>query len=75
MFPSVLRFSEGCEGAGSFGKQTGNCLFSARSFVVRRFRKIAKSDFCFVMYVRPSVPPSVWNNSAPTGRIFMKFRI
>jgi len=27
------------------------------------------------MSVRPSVRPSTWNNSAPTGRIFMKFDI
>ena len=38
--------------------------------VVRCIRKIAKSDlFSFVMSIRPSA----WNNSAPTGRIFMKF--
>jgi hypothetical protein len=34
------------------------------------FRRITKSD-----YVCPSVRPFVWNNSAPTGRILMKFDI
>ena len=29
----------------------------------------------FVMSVCPCVCPSVWNHSAPTGRIFMKFDI
>jgi hypothetical protein len=29
----------------------------------------------FVMSVCPSVHPSAWNNSAPTGQIFMKFDI
>jgi hypothetical protein len=33
-------------------------------FIFRRVHKIAKSD-C----------PSAWDNSAPTGRIFMKFDI
>jgi hypothetical protein len=37
--------------------------------VFRRVRKIAKSDFCIVV----SVFLYVWNNSAVTGRIFMKF--
>jgi len=32
------------------------------------FRKIAKSDY----WLR-HVCPSAWNNSAPNGRIFMKF--
>jgi hypothetical protein len=31
--------------------------------------EIAKSDF-WLRHVRPSVRPSSWNNSAPTGRIF-----
>jgi hypothetical protein len=34
----------------------------------RRVRKIAKSTISFV-------PPSAWNNSAPTGQIFMKFDV
>ena len=29
----------------------------------------------FIMYVRPSVRKSAWNNMAPTGRIFRKFHI
>jgi hypothetical protein len=29
----------------------------------------------FVKSLFPSVRPSTWNNSAPTGRIFMKFDI
>jgi len=39
----------------------------------RRVRKIAKSDFtfmCVCLSVRTYV---VWNNSAPTGHIFIKF--
>jgi len=35
----------------------------------RRVRNVAA--ICFVM----SVLPSTWNNSVPTGRIFMKFGI
>jgi hypothetical protein len=48
--------------------------------VIRRVRKIAKSDyhFChacpsFCLSVCLPVCPSAWNNSAPTGRISMKF--
>ena len=37
--------------------------------------KIAKTTFSFVMSVRPSSRLSAWNNSASTGRIFMKFDI
>jgi hypothetical protein len=38
--------------------------------IVRRVRKIAKSDY----YLR-HISPSAGNNSAVTGRIFMKFYI
>ena len=34
--------------------------------------KVRKVTICFVMSVCPSVRPSVWNNSALTGRLFMK---
>jgi hypothetical protein len=37
----------------------------------RRVGRIATSEISFVMSVRPPA----WNNSAPTGRIFMKFDI
>jgi len=37
--------------------------------------KLRKVTICFVLSVRPSVCPSAWSNSAPTGRIFMKFDI
>jgi hypothetical protein len=38
--------------------------------ILRRVREIAKSDNSFI-----SVRPPAWNNSAPTGRIFMRFDI
>ena len=38
------------------------------------FETLRKALISFVMFVRPSGRPlSVWNNSASTGRIFMKF--
>ena len=40
----------------------------------RRFRKIVKSDNEH-RHVHPSVPLPAWNNSAPTGQIFMKFTV
>jgi hypothetical protein len=39
------------------------------------FAKLRKATLNFVMSVRPAVRLSAWNNSAPTGRILMKFRI
>ena len=39
------------------------------------FAKFRKATISFVMSVRPSVILSTWINSAPTGRILMKFDI
>jgi hypothetical protein len=43
-------------------------------FIFRRTRKIAKGDQQ-LRHVRPSVCLSASKNSAPTGRIFMKFHV
>jgi hypothetical protein len=49
------------------------CVCVCVSF--RRVRKIAKSDH-YLNHVCLSICPSIrWNNSTPTRRIFMKFRI
>jgi hypothetical protein len=37
------------------------------------FAKFRRATISFIKSVGPSVRPSAWNNSAPTGRIFMKF--
>ena len=42
--------------------------------LLRRVRKIAKSDYRF-RHVCPSVRSPAWKNSAPTGQVFMKFEI
>jgi len=39
------------------------------------FTKLRKVTISFVIPVYPSVRPSSWNNSVPTGRIFVKFGI
>jgi len=39
------------------------------------FEILRKSTITFVMSVRLSVLPSALNNSAPTGRILLKFRM
>ena len=39
------------------------------------FAKLQKATTGFVTSVCPSVRPFAWNNSAATGRIFMKFDI
>jgi hypothetical protein len=41
--------------------------------VLGAFSKSRKESISFSMSVRPSVRPSAWNNSAPTGQIFIKF--
>jgi len=43
--------------------------------ILGSFAKLRKATISFVIYVRLSVRPSAWNNSAPTGRIFTKFYI
>ena len=48
--------------------------YSVIASTLTRVRKIARSDY-YLRHVRPSVCPSAWNNSAPTGRIFIKFEI
>jgi hypothetical protein len=37
--------------------------------------KLLKATISFVMSVRPPARLSAWNNSTPTGRIFIKFYI
>ena len=44
--------------------------------ITRRYKilqKVRKATISFVMPVCPFVRPSAWNNSAPTGRILIKF--
>ena len=48
---------------------------ASSQYIFRRVHKTAKSDVNFVMSARPSVCPSAWNDSAPTGRILMKLDI
>ena len=45
--------------------------------LVMLVRKIARTTMSFVMSIclHPSVHLSAWNNSVPTGRVFMKFGI
>jgi hypothetical protein len=53
-----------------------NYFHAARSFrFLGDFAKLRGATIGFVMSVSPSVRPSAWNNSAPTGRIFMTFDI
>ena len=44
-----------------------------RRVLIRRLRKIAKSDYQ-LRHVCPSISLSAWNNSAATGRIFVYFQ-
>ena len=48
-------------------------LYSAckNVYIFRRVRKVAEKDCLLVCHVRPCG----WNNSAPTGWIFMKFDV
>ena len=55
------------------------CRLTMAGGFLGAFTKLRKATISFVMYVclpvRPSVRPSWWNRSAPTGRIFIKFDI
>ena len=51
------------------------CLGGKRGLFLGAFAKLRKTTVNFVLSVRPSVRPPAWNNSAPTGRIFMEFDI
>jgi hypothetical protein len=56
------------------GRSTVKSIFITKLTVFRRVHKIAKrllASSC--LSVCPSVGPSAWNNSAPTGQIFIKF--
>ena len=46
----------------------------SKLWLFRRVCKIAKSDYK-LRHICSSVLPSAWNNSAPIGRIFLKFDI
>jgi hypothetical protein len=52
----------------------GARVFVSPRPILRRFRKIAKTDYVLGSSC-PSVRPSAWKNSAPTVRILMKFDI
>jgi hypothetical protein len=51
----------------------------AEAQILGAFGKLRKATISFVISVRlslsPSVRPSAWKKSAPTGRIFMPFDI
>ena len=49
--------------------------YLAISRFLSAFAKLPKATVSFVISVRPSVRPSAWSNSPPTGRILMKFDI
>ena len=48
---------------------------AVQEFFLGAFAKLRKATISFVMSVRPSFCLYAWNNSAPTGRISVKFAI
>jgi hypothetical protein len=58
-----------------FAAKHVNTLCGQNVDFVGAFAKLRKGTISFVMSIRPFVCPSAWNNSAPAGRIFMKFGI
>ena len=68
-----------CVLLGSENKQLLFPYTALTSRLLGAFAKLRKATNSFVMSLRPSVLPSflpsVWNNSSPTGRIFMKIGI
>ena len=51
------------------------CLSILFADLLGAFAKLRQATITSVMYVRPSIYPSAWNNSTPTRRIVMKFNI
>jgi hypothetical protein len=51
------------------------CYLTKNRYFLGCFAELRKATFTFVMSVSASVRLSAWNNSVPTGPIFMKFGI
>jgi hypothetical protein len=47
--------------------------FVRQFYILRSFANLRSASVSIIMSVRPFARPPEWNNSAPTGRIFMKF--
>jgi hypothetical protein len=66
-----------CHVVSSLPDAFPGCLIQEKNVTIFwRVHKLTKSDYYFpyvCLSVHPSVRPSARNNSAPTGRIFMKF--
>jgi hypothetical protein len=62
------RESDGCAGGQFFGIQWKSNFYQN---VLRAFAKLQNAAVSFTM----SASPSAWKNSAPTGRIFIKFDV
>jgi hypothetical protein len=59
------------KGAVADARSQTDRRIDGRGLFLGAFAKLRKATVSHVMCVRPSA----WNNSAPTGRIFMKFDI
>jgi hypothetical protein len=57
-----------------YNRKSTNVFFQPKLFL-GACEKLRKATVSFVMSVRPSVRPSAWSNSTPTGQIFTKFDI
>jgi len=53
----------------------GSCCTGEQSLFIAAFTKLGKAAINFVMSVCRFISLSACNNSAPTGRIFMKFDV
>jgi hypothetical protein len=63
-----------CRGVIRLGRWFGLRFHdSISNHFLGKLAKLRKATISFVMSVCLSVRPSAWNNSVPTGRIFMKF--
>jgi hypothetical protein len=54
---------------------TASQMFSFLFYLLGAFAKLQKTAIDFFVSVLPSASPSAWNDSAPTGRILIKFDI
>jgi hypothetical protein len=62
-----------CKNGETYLRNTGTVHVICVSFI--GVKKLQKATISFIMTVCLSIQPSIWNNSAPTLEIFIKFYI
>jgi hypothetical protein len=66
-----MRETRSSQGVAAILKSSDHRYCTLHEFL-GAFAKSRKATISFFIFVCPAVCPSVWNNSAPTGRVFLK---